>query len=44
MGRKQQRRRSPEQILAMVRENLESGQSVSMVARRNGINTNQLFL
>ena len=28
----------------MIRESLESGQSVSMVARRNVINANQLFL
>ncbi|PSS58794.1 hypothetical protein C6382_05280 [Pseudomonas sp. BBP2017] len=28
----------------MVRESLEPGQSVSVVARRNGINANQLFL
>lgn len=35
---------SPEQKLAMVRESLEPGKSVSMVARRNGINANQLFL
>ena len=31
------------QKLAMVRERLEPGQSVSVVARRNGINANQLF-
>ncbi|WP_288080746.1 IS3 family transposase, partial [Pseudomonas sp.] len=30
--------------LAMVRESLEPGQSVSVVARRTGINANQLFL
>ncbi len=34
----------PEQKLAIVRESLEPGQSVSVVARRNGINANQLFL
>jgi transposase len=28
----------------MVRESLEPGQSVSVVAQRNGINANQLFL
>jgi len=28
----------------MVRESLELGQSVSVVARSNGINANQLFL
>ncbi len=28
----------------MVRESLEPGQSVSVVARRNGIHANQLFL
>jgi len=42
----QERRRrwNPEQKLAMVRESLEPGQSVSVVARRNGINAKQLFL
>jgi transposase len=41
----QQRRRrwSVEETLAMVRESLEPGQSVSVVDRRNGINPNQLF-
>ena len=37
----QERRRwSPEQKLAMLRESLELGQSVSVVARRNVINAN----
>ena len=44
MGQERRRRWSPEQKLAMVRESLEPGQSVSVVARRNGINANQLFL
>ncbi|MGX4727147.1 IS3 family transposase [Pseudomonas corrugata] len=45
LGQERRRRRwSPEQKLAMVRESLEPGQSVSVVARRNGINANQLFL
>ncbi|UVJ45976.1 IS3 family transposase [Pseudomonas sp. LS1212] len=44
LGQERRRRWSPEQKLAMVRESLESGQSVSVVARRNGINANQLFL
>ncbi|MHC8398807.1 transposase [Pseudomonas sp. MDT1-17] len=38
------RRWSPEQKLAMVRESLEPGLSVSLVARRHGINPNPLFL
>ncbi|MEB0047542.1 MULTISPECIES: IS3 family transposase [unclassified Pseudomonas] len=44
LGQELRRRWSPEQKLAMVRESLEPGQSVSVVARRNGINANQLFL
>lgn len=44
LGQERRRRWSPEQKLAMVREGLEPGQSVSVVARRNGINANQLFL
>nr|WP_201161892.1 IS3 family transposase [Pseudomonas sp. S60] len=44
LGQERRRRWSPEQKLAMVRESLEAGQSVSVVARRNGINANQLFL
>nr|WP_156786186.1 IS3 family transposase [Pseudomonas poae] len=44
LGQERRRRWSPEQKLAMVRESLEPGQSVSLVARRNGINANQLFL
>ncbi len=43
-SKERRRRWSPEQKLAMVRESLEPGQSVSVVARRNGINANQLFL
>jgi transposase len=43
LGQERRRRWSPEQKLAMVRESLEPGQSVSVVARRNGINANQLF-
>ena len=37
LGQERRRRWSPEQKLAMVRESLEPGQSVSVVARRNGI-------
>ncbi len=37
------RRWSVEQKLAMVRESNEPGQTVSMVARRHGVNPNQLF-
>jgi transposase len=44
LGQERWRRSSPEQKLAMVRESLEPAQSVSVVARRNGINANQLFL
>jgi transposase len=44
LGQERRRRWSSEQKLAMVRESLEPGQSVSVVARRNGINVNQLFL
>ncbi|VVM67385.1 hypothetical protein PS662_01621 [Pseudomonas fluorescens] len=44
LGQEPWRRWSPEQKLAMVRESLEPRQSVSVVARRNGINANQLFL
>ncbi len=39
LGQERRRRWSP-----VVRESLEPGQSVSVVARRNGINANQLFL
>lgn len=44
LGQKRRRRWNPEQKLAMVREILEPGQSVSVVARGNGINAHQLFL
>ncbi|WP_421666936.1 IS3 family transposase [Pseudomonas putida] len=44
LGQERRRRWSTEQKLAMVRESLEPGQSVSVVARRNGFNANQLFL
>ena len=44
LGQERRRRWSTHQKLAMVRESLEPGQSVSVVARRNGINANQLFL
>ncbi|WP_460428959.1 alanine:cation symporter family protein [Azotobacter armeniacus] len=43
LGRERRRRWSAAEKLAMVRESLESGQSVSVVARRNGVNPNQLF-
>jgi transposase len=42
-GQERRRRWSPEQKLAMVRESLQPGQSVSVVARQNGVNDNQLF-
>ena len=38
LGQERRRRWSTEEKLAMVRESLEPGQSVSVVARRNGIN------
>ena len=44
LGQEQRRRWSSEQKLAMVRESLEPGQRVLIVARRNCINANQLFL
>jgi len=44
LGEERRRRWSPEQKLTLVRESLEPGQSVSIVAGRNGINTNLLFL
>jgi transposase len=40
LGQERRRRWSSEQKLAIVRESLEPGQSVSVVARRNGINVN----
>ncbi len=43
LGQERRRCWSPEQKLAMVRESLQPGQSVSVVARQNGVNANQLF-
>lgn len=43
LGPERRRRWSVEQKLAMVRESFEPGQTVSLVARRHGINPNQLF-
>lgn len=43
LGQERRRRWSVEEKLSMVRESLEPGNSVSVVARRNGINPNQLF-
>ncbi len=42
-GPERRRRWSAEEKLAMVRESFEPGKSVSMVARRHGVNPNQLF-
>ena len=42
-GPERRRRWSSEEKLAMVRESLEPGKSVSMVARQHGVNPNQLF-
>nr|WP_286790804.1 MULTISPECIES: IS3 family transposase [unclassified Pseudomonas] len=44
LGQERRRHWSTDQKLAIVRESLEPGQSVSVVTRRNGINANQLFL
>ncbi len=44
LTRPERRRRwSADEKLAMVRESFEPGKSVSMVARQNGVNPNQLF-
>lgn len=43
LGPERRRRWSVEDKLAMVRESFEPGQTVSLVARRHGINPNQLF-
>lgn len=43
LGREQRRRWSVEEKLTKVRESREPGHSVSVVARRHGINPNQLF-
>jgi len=42
-GPERRRRWSVEEKLAMVRESLEQGKTVSMVARQHGVNPNQLF-
>ena len=42
-GPERRRRWSAEEKLAMVRESCEPGKTVSMVARRHGVNPNQLF-
>jgi transposase len=44
VGPERRRRRSSEEKLAIVRETYEPGQTVSMVARRHGVNANQVFL
>jgi len=43
LGQERRRRWGPEQKLVMVRGSLQPGSSVSVVARQNGINANQLF-
>lgn len=43
LGRERGRRWSVEEKVTIVRKSLEPGQSVSVVARRNGTNPNQLF-
>jgi transposase len=42
-GPERRRRWSAEEKAAMVRESLEPGKTVSMVARQHGVNPNQLF-
>ncbi len=42
-GPERRRRWSVEEKLAMVRESLEPGKTVSMVARQHGVNPNQVF-
>lgn len=42
-GQERRRRWTAEQKLAMVRESFEPGKSVSLVARKHGVNSNQLF-
>ncbi|WP_256664732.1 transposase, partial [Pseudomonas sp. BAV 4579] len=44
LGQERRRRWSTDQKLAIVRGSLEPGQSVSVVARRNGINANKPLL
>ncbi len=44
LGQERRRRWSTDQKLAMVRESLDPGQGVPVVARRHGIQANQLFL
>lgn len=43
LGQERRRRWSPEQKPAMTRERPQPGQSVSVVARENGMHANQLF-
>ena len=43
LGAERRRRWSAAEKVAMVRETYEPGMTVSLVARRHGINPNQLF-
>ncbi len=43
LGVQRRRRWTPAEKMAMVRETYEPGMSVSLVARRHGVNPNQLF-
>lgn len=43
LGPERRRRRSSEEKLAMIQETYEPGKTVSWVARRHGVNANQLF-
>lgn len=43
VGAERRRRWTAAEKLTMVRETYEPGQSVSLVARRHGVNANQLF-
>lgn len=44
LGPERRRRRSSEEKLAIVQETYEPGKTVSSVARRHGVNANQVFL
>ena len=42
-GIRRRKRRSPEEKLQIVRETLQSHESVAVIARRHGVNANQVF-
>jgi transposase len=41
--REERKRRSPEEKLQIVRETLQSHESVAVIARRHAVNANQVF-